>query len=643
MTTTFENTTLYTSWHLNLAFSSIEVEERGEVIEKCYWPLLEMIERTGIPQGVEASAYTLEVLNDLDPLWVKKAKQLASSGQLEFISSGYFQIVGPLVPANVTFENVRLGRETCDQILGDSSGEIFFVNEQCTSEGLLNLLQELGFRAAIVEWENWWLADRQLDESIGWKPQRFRSIDGIGIIWNHSRLFQGLQRFAHGELDNSSLLHLYSRESAETARALCAYGGDAEVFGYRPGRFASEASIGACEWEKVEAFLLDSVSGGASWVLPSDLLSQLPEDGINCFSLEHQILTKKQPKYNALRWATSGRANLEINNFCHANEGSMRMNASRDDLNLWSSDYRTHLTEKRWTHLLGSSPKLASHLARDHCEVWVNTEDNSLLKGGDELIILDNQLMAVELDPFRGLSLESLRLSGSELKLIGRIPFGYFSGPEHSPDWFSCNFVYQQPGHRQVTDLDSNSSRTFKHTDERKAISRLENDYFEFQKSLQLHESLPTLTVDYLFRWKIPPMGALRIGFLSIRPDAWHRESLTFSSHNGGRGPQSYPLPAASFSHGAPVNPGISATNCVGMTGGLFSISDGQKSIDVTVSQFSRGAVLMLDYENRVKSWNLRTSFSLFEYDDTSRIHATEYTRFSFSISASDSSSTKTA
>ena len=643
MTSTFENTTLYTSWHLNLAFSSIEVEERGEVLEKCYWPLLEMIERTGIPQGIEASAYTLEVLNDLDPLWIKKAKQLASSGQLEFISSGYFQIVGPIVPANVTFENVRLGRETCDQILGDSSGEIFFVNEQCTSEGLLNLLQELGYRAAIVEWENWWLADRQLDESIGWKPQRFRSIDGIGIIWNHSRLFQGLQRFAHGELDNSSLLHLYSRESAETSRALCAYGGDAEVFGYRPGRFASEASIGACEWEKIETFFLDSVSGGASWVLPSDLLSQLPEDGTNCFSLEHQILTKKQAKYNALRWATSGRANLELNNFCHTNERLMKSNAVRENLNFWSSDYRTHLTEKRWKRLLGSSPDLASHLARDHREVWVKPEDNSVLEGGDEPIIMDNQFIAVELNPLRGLSLESLRLSGSKQSLIGRIPFGYFSGPEHSPDWFSCNFVYQQPGHRQVTDLDSNASRTFTHKNGSEAISQLENDHFVFQKSFQLHESLPTLTVDYFFRWKSPPMGALRIGFLSIMPDAWDRESLTFSSHNGGREPQRYPLPAASFSHGAPVNAGISATNCVGITEGVFSISDCQKSIDVTVSDFSRGTVLMLDYENRVKSWNLRTSFSLFEYDDTSRIHETEYTRFSFSISASDSSSTRTA
>ena len=77
MTTTFENTTLYTSWHLNLGFSSIEVEEHAKVLEKCYWPLLEMIERTGIPQGIETSAYTLEVLNDLDPLWVEKAKQLA--------------------------------------------------------------------------------------------------------------------------------------------------------------------------------------------------------------------------------------------------------------------------------------------------------------------------------------------------------------------------------------------------------------------------------------------------------------------------------------------------------------------------------------------------------------------------------------
>ena len=44
---------LFAFFHLNLAFSSIEEEQRGEVIERCYWPLLELAQECG-PIGIEA-------------------------------------------------------------------------------------------------------------------------------------------------------------------------------------------------------------------------------------------------------------------------------------------------------------------------------------------------------------------------------------------------------------------------------------------------------------------------------------------------------------------------------------------------------------------------------------------------------------
>jgi hypothetical protein len=50
---------VFAFFHLNLAFSSIEEERRGEVIARCYWPLLKMAERIG-PIGLEITGYTLE-------------------------------------------------------------------------------------------------------------------------------------------------------------------------------------------------------------------------------------------------------------------------------------------------------------------------------------------------------------------------------------------------------------------------------------------------------------------------------------------------------------------------------------------------------------------------------------------------------
>ena len=91
---------LYNIFHLNLMFSSIEVEDRPLVIKKCYWPLFKLV-KMGIPIGIEATGQTLGLINDLDRDWILTLKSYVNKGQVEFIGSGYSQIIGPLVPAQV--------------------------------------------------------------------------------------------------------------------------------------------------------------------------------------------------------------------------------------------------------------------------------------------------------------------------------------------------------------------------------------------------------------------------------------------------------------------------------------------------------------------------------------------------------------
>src|SRR4051812_43080582 len=91
---------LFAFFHLNLAFSSIEEERRGEVIARCYWPLLKLSERHVI--GMEISGYSLEEIAARDPAWLRRARELIAFGRIELIGSGYSQMIGPLVPARVT-------------------------------------------------------------------------------------------------------------------------------------------------------------------------------------------------------------------------------------------------------------------------------------------------------------------------------------------------------------------------------------------------------------------------------------------------------------------------------------------------------------------------------------------------------------
>jgi hypothetical protein len=103
---------------------------------------------------------------------------------------------------------------------------------------------------------------------------------------------------------------------------------------------------------------LEAVTGepGISLVGPSEALKLAGcEGGGRVLQLESPncpVPVKKQRKYNLARWAVTGRDNTAINGAC---ERIYRGMLECPDANwkelcyLWASDFRTHLTQKRWT------------------------------------------------------------------------------------------------------------------------------------------------------------------------------------------------------------------------------------------------------------------------------------------------------
>jgi hypothetical protein len=80
---------LFILFHLNLAYSSLEEEQRPEVIRRCYWPILRLARRYSLPIGIEATAYTLECVAAIDPAWLAEFRCLCQQGLCELIGSGY--------------------------------------------------------------------------------------------------------------------------------------------------------------------------------------------------------------------------------------------------------------------------------------------------------------------------------------------------------------------------------------------------------------------------------------------------------------------------------------------------------------------------------------------------------------------------
>ena len=78
---------LFTCFHLNLSYSSIEIAQHAEVIQRCYWPLLQLAEMLNCRLGIEVSGHTLERIHQLDPEWVAQFKQLIYEQRCELVGS----------------------------------------------------------------------------------------------------------------------------------------------------------------------------------------------------------------------------------------------------------------------------------------------------------------------------------------------------------------------------------------------------------------------------------------------------------------------------------------------------------------------------------------------------------------------------
>jgi len=357
---------LFTAFHGNLDFSALPDADRPLVIARCYWPILRIPEEHGIPIGFELSARTLRALVAEDPEWVKRFRGLAERGLVEPIASGWAQIVAPLAPVEVNRANLRLGRRAYEQILGFAP-ETWYVNEQTWADGLAPLYREIGARRVIMEWNN--PASRQPAlRPLRCRPARLADPGGQGpaLLWNDSIVFQKVQRVVHGEIPHADLDGLLGRLAAvDGADALCLYGGDVEIFDYRPSRRLPGGSgeMSSRESDRLVALFASLAADPRfAFALPRQIVdpatASLPE--VELGSAADPIPCKKQPRYNPTRWAVSGRDGFGMNTRGHelvrtelaaarVAPGTAGENRSEDVVDLWRSDFRTRATEEKIT------------------------------------------------------------------------------------------------------------------------------------------------------------------------------------------------------------------------------------------------------------------------------------------------------
>ncbi|MEZ4354568.1 MAG: hypothetical protein R3F16_13070 [Myxococcota bacterium] len=731
---------VYTAFHANLDFSAIPDTDRPVVIERCYAPLLELPERHGIPIGFELSARTLEHLIAEDPDWVKRFQGLIERGLVEPIASGRAQIVAPLAPCEVNRANLALGRDLYEARLG-AAPDTWFVSEQTWSDGLIPLYREVGAARLIMEWNNPAAAQPSL-RPLRLQPARLRDEAGPGpiLLWNDSILFQKVQRIAHGAIPASELDALLDRLAASpAAEALCLYGGDVEIFDYRPSRPVAPGGGRGVEMARLIATLTRLAADPRfEFVLPRDVVepgAPLPE--VTLGSAADPVPCKKQPRYNPTRWAVSGRDGFGMNTRAQAllrsERAASRLSAGStgpaesDWVDLWRSDFRTRATEekivefetrmglalaRRRAGLERLTPPLRDGedlvLVNPHAEDWPGLpievplrlppgrffdlelrarrgaalapgqqqlevrgrhRDGSLrevllviepeVPAGGELAFafaatsrasdrpagaepdwsLDAGGVATALLAHRGGALESVRFPGIEsMPLLGTIAHGSFDAIAYTPDFYSGLVVAVDEAGGKETDLRPGRivpESSFAGPIRSCLAIEVPTAHGPWRKVLRAYHHSERLDLIHDLSFHDARLASLRLGIVTLRPDAWDRESLRYGTVNGGPGVEWRRLARGTrVEQSRAVSPSVSAHSCLGATEGWVAFEDERKGLLVSGDRAEAAVAPMLDFADVDELFFCRLSHSAAETDETRATFVRGRRRFAFALEA---------
>jgi len=644
---------LYTVIHLNLAYSSIEEEQRLEFIKRCYWPLLELIHEYKLPFGIEASGYTLEAAAEVDPEWVKELRLLTTSGQCEFIGSGYSQLIGPLVPKEVNSANLRLGHEVYEKILGFRPN-IALVNEQAYSSGLIKHYLDAGYRAIIMEWDNPAINHPEWDSDWRYLPQFACSQNGdkIPLIWNKSIAFQKFQRYAHGDIELENYMGYLRKHLAENSRTMTLYGNDIEIFDCRPGRYHTEASLHEDgEWKRISKLFAELEADSRFKVIPiGDVLDLLHSPGggnmLHLESAQVPVPVKKQEKYNITRWAITGRNDLAINTSCWQIYSALKEQLSRLDNKtaqkywkelcfLWSSDFRTHITEKRWAKYTARLSKMLAKLNItpgvyngiekknfvDFSTYIKNSSFKSERKGN--FLTVETEQVKISLNCRRGCVIDALYFKELYDKpLIGTLYHGHYDDINLGADYYSGHSIVEIPGHKRMTDLNPTEPIIVDEASSNDTViirAVVPSELGNVNKTFRIYTKEQRVDIYYQFNVTDMPLCTFRTGIITMHPESFDRDTLYYRTHNGGNNPETFFLSGQDIFQGKSVSALISAKHGLGATEGWMELGDMEKSIRVYADRNVAAVIPMIRYCEVDDTFFYRLSWSAREIDETSK------------------------
>lgn len=663
---------LYSVFHLNLSFSSIPEADYPYIIKNCYSPLLDIADK-GSAIAIEASGTTLREINRLSPSFIARLARLWKEGKCEFIGSGLSQIIMPLVPTEVNRWNLEYGARVYEDLLGQRP-KVALVNEQTYSKGIVDLFVEAGYSTIIMDWNNCYRHNRYSKELL-YAPQTAMGLEtGINVLWNNSIAFQKFQRFVHSSAaarDYKEYLASHCRVDRDTCFVL--YGNDAEVFDYRPGAGPLERASGqASELERLKDILC-ALAEREDFILttPSQVIKHFkgkPDAFIKLRleSVETPLVCKKQEKYNPVRWAVTGRDSVHMNAACFDIYRNLKLlddrlfgedrDSYRETLcELWGSDFRTNTVDEKFLayqnkmgwmkveteRLLGDAAEFKCCGGSCGCEVRPlvgrrGVPADAVIEDKGGRLLVSTPLLQVEFLKEKGFAIGSLIFKEvAERPLLGTLEHGYYDDIGYGTDYFSGHMIREARDGAKTTDLEVVEPVIEDGKRELSISISIPLDIGTFFKTFIISKDKGELRVKYRLKVSGLEASSVRLGIFTFMPGGFDQGSLYYSSVNGGKGPESFPLQGHIVSHDVPVSQRVSASGCLGATEGWVAVGDKDKEVRITTDKAELYSVPMVSYHQVDDKFFLRLYHSIGEIDETAWWVWRGDNYISFNISAS--------
>jgi hypothetical protein len=304
---------------------------------------------------------------------------------------------------------------------------------------------------------------------------------------------------------------------------------------------------------------------------------------------------------------------------------------------LWSSDFRTHITETRWRKFCAELSAAEAKWETKPATLTSVPDGNPIT---DRFIDVDTPSLRVRFDRKRGLSLQSLCFFPDFTPAVESLPHGYFDDIAMQTDWYSGDCVWQAPGETAVTDRDWADTKMVREPNgDVRLFGTIPTPAGRIEKSMLLHAHKPRIDFDFAFHWPSWGIGSLRVGSVTLLPDAFSWKDLAIVTHNGGFEPECFDLHGQHVDHGAPVSFLVSASCGLGLTEGWAELTDRQRTIRLEVERSIAPLLGLLTHYRIGNSLFCRLALSALESDETrkpsiyrSNSAATIPRRFRFSL-----------